>query len=53
MTGRKFRMKRRKRRENSIQPIVYIHYVAFDEKLLTTGEKVKQVWMLRHRSTMG
>ena len=53
MTGRKFRMKRGKRRENSIKPIVYIHYVAFDKRSLMTGKRVKRVWMLRHRSTMG
>jgi len=41
MTRRKFRMKRRKRRENSVKPIIYIHYVVFDEGLLTTGERVK------------
>jgi len=34
-------MKRRKRRENSIKPIVHIHYMAFDEGSLTTGERFK------------
>jgi len=41
MARKKFRMKRKKRRENSVKPIVYIHYMAFDEGLLMTGERVK------------
>jgi len=41
MTGRKFRIKRRKRRENSIKPIICIHYMAFDERSLMTGERIK------------
>jgi len=41
MTGRKFRMKRRKKRENSVKPIIYIYYMAFDEGSLTTGERIK------------
>jgi len=52
MTRRKFEMKRRKGRENFINPIVHVHYVAFDERLLTTGKRVERVWILRQRSTV-
>ena len=43
MTRRKFEMKRRKGRENSINPIVHVHYIAFDEVSLTTGKRVERV----------
>jgi len=45
-------MKRRKKRENSINSIVYVHYMAFDEGLLMIGKKVERIWMLRKRSTV-
>jgi len=47
MTRRKFEMKRRKGRENSVNSIVHVHYVAFDKRSLTTGKRVKKVWVLR------
>jgi len=53
MTRRNFEMKRRKGRKNSINSIVHVHYVAFDEGLLITGKRVKRVWVLRQRSTIG
>ena len=46
-------MKRRKGRENSINPIVHVYYMAFDEGLLTTSKRVERVWVLRQRSTVG
>jgi len=52
MTRRKFEMKRRKGGENSINSIVYVHYMAFDEGLLMIGKRVERVWVLRKRSTV-
>jgi len=52
MTRRKLKMKRRKGRENFINPIVHVHYVAFDEGSLMTGKRVKRVWVLKKRSTV-
>ena len=40
-------MKRRKERENSVNSIVYIYYMAFDERSLMTGKRVERVWVLR------
>ena len=45
-------MKRRKGKENSINPVVYVHYVAFDERSLTTSKRFERVWILRQRSTI-
>jgi len=52
MTRREFEMKRRKKRENFVNPVVYVHYMAFDEEWLMTGKRVERVWVLRQRSTV-
>ena len=41
MTRKKFEIEKRKRRKNFTNPIVHVHYMAFDEELLTTGKRVK------------
>ena len=43
---------RGEKKENSVNPIVHVYYIAFDEGLLTTGKRVKRVWVLRWRSTV-
>ena len=52
MTRRKFRIKRSKRGENSIKPVVHIYQVAFHEEMLTSSKRVKRGRVLRYGCTI-
>ena len=41
MAERKFRMKKSKRRENSVKPIIHINQMTFNKRALTTSERVE------------